>query len=114
MGRRRLVGATVAACSVLLGTACSTAVQGEAVSVFHDPFNVAGMPATDGPSGLRPGAPGPDRDIEGSDGGRIDELAKRRLASLAARSQNILQIRAHRILIDILWCGKTSVLFCHM
>ena len=75
MGRRRLAGATVAACSVLLGTACSTAVQGEAVSVFHDPFNVAGMPATDGPSGLRPGAPGPDRDIEGSDGGRIDELA---------------------------------------
>ena len=75
MGRRSAVCATVAAASVLMGAACSTAVQGTPVSVFHDPFNVAGLPATDGPSGLRPGAAGPDREIEGSDGGRIDELA---------------------------------------
>lgn len=46
--RRHLVGATIAMCPVLLGSACSTTLQGQAVSVFDDPFSVAGMPATDG------------------------------------------------------------------
>lgn len=72
---RRLLGATIAACTVLIGTACSTTLQGNAVSVFDDPFRVAGMPATDGPTGVRPNAEGPDRDVEGTDGGEIDELA---------------------------------------
>ncbi|WP_370330931.1 peptidase [Mycolicibacterium hippocampi] len=73
--RRHLVGATIATCSVLFGSACSTTLQGQAVSVFDDPFSVAGMPATDGPTGLRPNAEGPTRDIEGTDGGEIDQLA---------------------------------------
>ncbi len=60
---------------MLLGTACSTTLQGNAVSVFDDPFSVAGMPATDGPTGLRPNAEGPTRDVEGTDGGEIDQLA---------------------------------------
>ncbi len=72
---RRLVAATIAVCTVLVGTACSTTLQGNAVSVFDDPFKVAGMPATDGPTGLRPNAEGPARDVEGTDGGEIDELA---------------------------------------
>ncbi|MDG4668686.1 peptidase [Mycobacterium sp. 236(2023)] len=72
---RRLVGATIAVCAVLMGSACSTTLQGKAVSVFDDPFSVAGMPATDGPTGLRPNAEGPARDVEGTDGGAIDELA---------------------------------------
>ncbi|KWX57298.1 peptidase [Mycobacterium sp. NAZ190054] len=71
----RLFGATVTVCSVLVATACSTTLQGNAVSVFDDPFRVAGMPATDGPTGLRPGAEGPARDVEGTDGSAIDELA---------------------------------------
>lgn len=75
MNRRHLVGAIVAGGSVLLGSACSTTLQGHAVSVFDDPFSVAGMPATDGPTGLRPNAEGPTRDIEGTDGGEIDRLA---------------------------------------
>lgn len=75
MSRRHLVGATLAACSMLLGTACATTLQGNAVSVFDDPFRVAGLPATDGPTGLRPNAEGPTRDIEGTDGGEIDQLA---------------------------------------
>ena len=75
MSRRHLVGAAIAACSVLIGTACSATLQGNPVSVFDDPFKVAGMPATDGPTGLRANAEGPSRDVEGTDGGAMDQLA---------------------------------------
>ena len=70
-----LTGAVLAACTALLVAACSTTVAGTAVSVFDDPFSVAGMPAVDGPSGLRSDAKEPSRDVENSDGGGIDELA---------------------------------------
>lgn len=75
MSRRHLLGITFAACMMLVGSGCATTLQGNAVSVFDDPFSVAGMPATDGPTGLRPNAEGPARDVEGTDGGEIDELA---------------------------------------
>jgi predicted metalloprotease len=75
MSRRLLVGAVIAACSALLITGCTTTLHGKAVSVFDDPFHVAGMPATDGPTGLRPDAHGAVRDVEGTDNGKIDELA---------------------------------------
>ena len=45
------------------------------MSVFADPFKVAGMPAVDGPTGLRPDATEPSRDVNDSDGGKIDEIA---------------------------------------
>jgi predicted metalloprotease len=75
MSRRLAVAAAIATCAALLIPACTTTLQGEAVSVFDDPFHVAGMPATDGPTGLRPGAQDPVRDVEGTDNGKIDELA---------------------------------------
>jgi predicted metalloprotease len=75
MRRRHLVGAAVAACACLLLPACTTTLQGKAVSVFDDPFHVAGMPATDGPTGLRPDAHGDVRDVEHTDHGEIDKLA---------------------------------------
>ena len=75
VSRRQLVGTMIATCAVLLATACSTTLQGNAVSVFDDPFSVAGMPASDGPTGLRPNAEGPSREVENSDGGEIDNLA---------------------------------------
>jgi predicted metalloprotease len=56
-------------------TACSTTLTGTPVSVFADPFRVAGMEATDGPTGLRPVAAAPTREVEGTDGGDIDEIA---------------------------------------
>jgi predicted metalloprotease len=62
-------------CSTLLLAACSTTLQGKAVSVFDDPFHVAGMPATAGPTGLRDDAAGPARQVQGTDDGEIDELA---------------------------------------
>lgn len=75
MSRRHLFGAVIATCVVLPLAACSTLVEGTAVSVFDDPFSVAGMPATDGPSGLRPDASEPSRDATDTDGGKIDNLA---------------------------------------
>ncbi|OPE45410.1 peptidase, partial [Mycolicibacterium diernhoferi] len=40
-----------------------------------DPFTVGGMPVTDGPSGLRPGASIPSRAVANTDNGPIDRLA---------------------------------------
>jgi len=75
MSSRPLTGAALAVCAALLIASCSTTVKGTAVSVFDDPFKVAGMPAVDGPTGLRPVPEPPSRDVENSDGGEIDELA---------------------------------------
>jgi hypothetical protein len=75
MSRRHLVGAMIAACAVVLLAGCATTLQGNAVSVFDDPFSVAGMRATDGPTGLRDDAAEPTRDVEGTDGGDIDGMA---------------------------------------
>ncbi|WP_102141991.1 neutral zinc metallopeptidase [Mycobacterium hubeiense] len=73
MSRRHLVG--VALATVMLTASCSTTVQGNPVSVFDDPFRVAGLPATDGETGLRPDAEPPSRDVTDTDGSDIDELA---------------------------------------
>ena len=75
MSRRHLVGAIIATCSALLMAACTTTLQGKAVSVFDDPFHVAGMAATDGPTGLRPHAKEPTKPVQRTDGGKIDTLA---------------------------------------
>jgi predicted metalloprotease len=65
----------LAVCAALFVASCATAVKGTAVSVFDDPFKVAGMPAVDGPTGLRPDAEDATRDVENTDGGEIDDLA---------------------------------------
>lgn len=75
MGRSRQVLGVLIGVGAVLCASCSTTLQGNAVSVFSDPFSVAGMPATDGPTGLRPNAEGPSRTVEGTDGGDIDNLA---------------------------------------
>jgi predicted metalloprotease len=61
------------AAAMLVG--CSTLIAGEPVSVFADPFKVAGMRAVDGPSGLRPDATARSRDVSEGDGGEIDRIA---------------------------------------
>ncbi|MEE6170011.1 MULTISPECIES: neutral zinc metallopeptidase [unclassified Mycolicibacterium] len=75
MSRRRLTRIAIAACAVLPVLSCSTVLPGNPVSVFADPFSVAGMPATDGPSGLRPNAEAGTRDVTGTDNGDADKLA---------------------------------------
>ncbi len=59
----------------MLFTGCTTTLQGKAVSVFDDPFQVAGMPAIDGPTGLRPDADGPSARSRTPTTEKIDELA---------------------------------------
>lgn len=76
MARRQLVLAITAALTVataFLG-GCAQSVGGRAVSIYDDPFTVAGLPSTNGPSGPRPGAPDSTLTAEGSDGGDIDRL----------------------------------------
>lgn len=75
MRRRHLVGVALATCAVLLFASCAKTLDGKPVSVFDDPFSVAGMPATDGPTGLRPDAEEPTRDVRNTDDGEIDVLA---------------------------------------
>ena len=82
MSRRHVVVAVIATCSALLAAGCTTTLQGEAVSVFDDPFHVAGMPATDGPTGLRPDAHGPARVVRGTDDGEVDELARNAVSDI--------------------------------
>jgi predicted metalloprotease len=67
---RRRIGASIAAAAMVLATACGTTTP-----EFADPFTVAGMRVTDGPSGLRAGAPKPSRTVTNTDGGPIDVLA---------------------------------------
>jgi predicted metalloprotease len=75
MSRRVVTRSLLAVCSTLLVVSCSTSVTGRPVSVFEDPFSVAGMPAVDGPTGLRPGAREPSREVVDTDGSPIDSLA---------------------------------------
>jgi len=74
-GRRSRIAIMVATTATAMVAGCSTMVDGNAVSVFADPFKVAGMQAVDGPTGLRPDAEKPTREVTNTDGGRIDELA---------------------------------------
>ena len=72
----RLLGvAVVAAGTALVVAGCTNLLSGKPISVFNDPFQVAGIPATGGPTGLRPDAKGPTRAVEDTDGGRDDQLA---------------------------------------
>jgi predicted metalloprotease len=74
MSRRHAVGVAIAACACLLAASCARTLQGHPVSVFSDPFSVAGLPATDGPTGLRDDATKPSRKVDGTDGGEVDQL----------------------------------------
>jgi predicted metalloprotease len=82
MPQRHLVGAVIAMSASLLITSCSTTLQGNAVSVFEDPFSVAGMPATDGASGLRPVPEPPTRDVMDTDDGEMDELGRQAISDI--------------------------------
>ncbi|MEB3023851.1 neutral zinc metallopeptidase [[Mycobacterium] crassicus] len=69
---------------ILLLSGCARMLDGTPVSIFADPFRVGGLQAVDGPTGLRPDAPPPDREVKGTDGGRIDQLAAQSVSDLEA------------------------------
>lgn len=80
--RVRSLLALVFAAVMLVLTGCSTTVSGKAVSVFDDPFKVAGLQAVDGPTGLRPNAAPPTRKVKDTNGGQIDEIAAQSISDL--------------------------------
>ncbi|WP_072802645.1 metallopeptidase [Rhodococcoides yunnanense] len=59
--------------AVLAG--CSQTVNGLAVSIYENPFTVAGLPVTDGPSGPRPGALDSTLEVRGAEGTDSDIIA---------------------------------------
>jgi predicted metalloprotease len=64
-----------AGCVALSMTGCGSTTQGHAVSPLYDPFRAGGLPAEDGPSGIREDAPAPEEGVQGTDGGDADRLA---------------------------------------
>ncbi|MET0495665.1 MAG: neutral zinc metallopeptidase [Actinoplanes sp.] len=65
----------VALITLLLLGGCVRTVKGFAVAQIWSPDRVAGLPITDGDSGLRAGGPDARVSVAGSDGGGIDRLA---------------------------------------
>jgi predicted metalloprotease len=80
--RRSSVSTALAAVVLAVLTGCSTVLAGEPISVFADPFTVAGLRAVDGPTGLRPDAKEPARDVESGNGGKIDQIAAQSISDI--------------------------------
>jgi predicted metalloprotease len=68
----------------LLVSACNHTVSGRAVSVYADPFTVAGLPATTGPNGLRTDVAPPPVVADNTDEGFVDRLAVTAIADVEA------------------------------
>ncbi|WP_084721643.1 neutral zinc metallopeptidase [Rhodococcus marinonascens] len=65
--------ALLASTAVVL-SGCTLSIDGEATSIYNDPFQVAGLDVTSGPSGARKGVPDADLPVTGTDGGEIDRM----------------------------------------
>ena len=72
---QRLKAAIACAGAVLVVAGCTTITDGRALSGLNDPFRVGGIPATNGPSGIRPNAPAPTGTVMNTDNGPIDKLS---------------------------------------
>jgi predicted metalloprotease len=73
--RSAVLMAVAASCVVLLVAGCSSVTQGRAVSNLYDPFRAGGLPAEDGPSGVKDDSPDPTGEVQNGDGGDVDRLA---------------------------------------
>ncbi len=79
-GRSRRAAASLraaigCAAAVIVVAGCATFVDGRALSMLNDPFRVGGLPATNGPSGIRSNAPSPTGTVVNTDNGAIDQLS---------------------------------------
>ncbi|MGH3558572.1 MAG: neutral zinc metallopeptidase [Mycobacterium sp.] len=72
---RAATAAILCTCAALVPTGCGTLVAGRALSPLYNPFEVGGLPAKDGPSGIRDNAPQPSGTVHGTDHGDDDKLA---------------------------------------
>ena len=100
---------TAAAGVALLLAGCGAAVEGNPVSVFADPFKVAGLEAVDGPTGLRPNAKAESRTVTDTDGGQIDELAGQSISDLEDRHSRAQVIDPRDLSGDKIVFGATVV-----
>ncbi|MEU0872376.1 metallopeptidase [Nocardia brasiliensis] len=66
---------TAALIVVVLVAGCTRLVDGRAVSIYDDPFKVAGLPTTSGPNGPRAGVPDSTLTATNGDGSAEDKLA---------------------------------------
>lgn len=78
----RFARLVVPALTVLLLAGCAQRIEGTAVSIYDNPFTVAGLPVTSGASGPRNGVPDADIEIENTDGGPVDVLAGNAIADI--------------------------------
>jgi predicted metalloprotease len=76
------LAATFALLALLMSAGCARMLDGHAVSVFADPFRVGGLDAIDGVTGLRPDAPEPSREADGTDGGEVDHIAAQSVSDI--------------------------------
>ncbi|MBY4131597.1 metallopeptidase [Rhodococcus fascians] len=74
-GRTSRPLAAAATAGLLLLASCAQTVGGNAVSIYENPFTVAGLPVTNGPSGPRPGVPDSTIEVENAEGTDSDILA---------------------------------------
>ncbi|QBJ97984.1 metallopeptidase [Rhodococcus sp. ABRD24] len=82
-GRLRPSGLVATALLAVFALAgCSSTIDGRAVSIYDDPFTVAGLPAQGGPSGPRAGVPDTTRVVQNSDGSEVDVLAANAIADI--------------------------------
>jgi predicted metalloprotease len=72
---RTVTAALSTTCAALVLVGCQTTIGGRALSPLYDPFEVGGLPATDGPSGIRDDGPQPTGTVHGTDNGEDDRLA---------------------------------------
>ncbi|MBM7457372.1 metallopeptidase [Rhodococcus coprophilus] len=72
---RRFERVAVPVMAVVLLAGCAQQVGGTAVSIYDNPFTVAGLPVTNGYSGPRVGVLDADVVVENTDGGPVDVLA---------------------------------------
>ncbi|RDH75288.1 peptidase [Mycolicibacterium moriokaense] len=73
--RRLATLATALAAGTVALSSCSATIAGEATSPLYDPYRVAGIMATDGPSGVRDDAPEPVGTVLNTDGSDADDVA---------------------------------------
>lgn len=81
MAKRPVKALAVLVLAVCLLSGCMT-TGGHAVSVYDNPFQVAGLPTTNGPSGPRPGVADAPLTATGGDHGAVDALALNALADI--------------------------------
>ncbi|MGP4018023.1 neutral zinc metallopeptidase [Saccharopolyspora sp. 5N708] len=84
--RKRILGTAISvlACAALIG-GCSQAISGTPTTLGgYSTTDVAGLPATNGPSGPKDGAPDSPLPVEGTDNGPMDKLARNAVADVEA------------------------------